>query len=136
MKSEDISELLTHLTVMQKVALAILAAKEVYREPEFLDWANAWLDGKDRTPHSAMAVRRKLPNGTVVATVDRPASLTRPKLSANAWAVATYAAEAAFRITAPGVTTEDLARQAWESAIAENGGTDLSALAELARKTC
>jgi hypothetical protein len=136
MKPEDISELLTHLTVMEKVALAILAAKDVCREPEFLDWANAWLKGEDRNPLSAMAVIRKLPNGTVVATVDRPASLTRPKLSPYARAAATYAAQAAFGITAPGVTTDGLAREACKSAIAENGGIDLSALAELARKTC
>ena len=135
MERGDVHETLRALTTAQKVALAILAAKEVCRSPEFLDWADAWLEERDRTWGSATALVQKLTPVPIVATVDRPASLTPPKLSANAWAAATYAAQAASMMkTLPG-GAEDKASQACESAKAESAALDLVALAELARKS-
>lgn len=39
------------------VVFAILCALEVYDEPQFVVWANAWLNGKDRTETAAKAAQ-------------------------------------------------------------------------------
>ena len=40
----------------QKVAFGILCAKKVYDEPNFINWANDWLNAKDRSAKSATKV--------------------------------------------------------------------------------
>lgn len=136
MTGDEISKLLAPLTPVQKAALAILAAKEIYREEGFVDWANKWLEGIDRTLQSAMAVIQNLPRNTIVTTVDRPARLTRSGLRPNVWAAVTCAAKAAGKVRTPGMKTEDLLRQALQSALVENDAIDLNALAEIALKAC
>jgi hypothetical protein len=136
MTGDEISKLLAPLTPLQKAALAILAAKEIYREDGFLDWANKWLEGTDRTLKSAMAVMQNLPNNTIVTMDDRPVGLTLPRLRHNVRAAVRYAAEAAGKVRTPGMKTEPLVRQALQSALAEDDAIDLNALAEVALKTC
>lgn len=41
------------ITTVQRVRFAILCALEVYAEPTFALWAEAWLSGADRSPFSA-----------------------------------------------------------------------------------
>ena len=43
------------LTRLNQVAFGILCALEVYRDPAFVEWANAWISGNDRTKESADA---------------------------------------------------------------------------------
>src|SRR5574343_327403 len=43
------------VTTEQRVRFAILCALEVYSEPGFVTWANAWLDGIDRSKAAAAA---------------------------------------------------------------------------------
>jgi hypothetical protein len=46
-------------TIEQHVMAAISAAIQVYRDPEFENWARGWLSGLDRTFDSAEAARRR-----------------------------------------------------------------------------
>jgi hypothetical protein len=43
------------ITTEQRVTFAILCALEVCREPSFVKWANAWIDGTDRSAEAAKA---------------------------------------------------------------------------------
>lgn len=40
------------ITDAQQVAFGILCAKEVYKEPKFVSWADKWLSGEDRSEQS------------------------------------------------------------------------------------
>ena len=42
-------------TVEQRVKFAIYAAKEVYKDSNFVIWANNWISGKDRSTEAARA---------------------------------------------------------------------------------
>ena len=44
---------LPEITVTQKVAFGILCALEVSKHKKFVNWANKWLSGEDRSKHSA-----------------------------------------------------------------------------------
>ena len=46
---------LPEISVEQRIKIAILCATEVYKEPNFLVWAENWNTGKDRTATSANA---------------------------------------------------------------------------------
>ena len=46
---------LPEISVEQRIKIAILCATEVYKEPNFLVWAENWNTGKDRTAISANA---------------------------------------------------------------------------------
>ena len=46
---------LPEISVEQRIKIAILCATEVYKEPNFLVWAENWNTGKDRTATSAKA---------------------------------------------------------------------------------
>jgi len=43
------------VTTEQRVKFGILCAKQVYSGPDWLAWADAWLDGSDRSSESAVA---------------------------------------------------------------------------------
>ena len=47
---------LPEITVIQKIAFGILCGLEVCEEKKFIDWANKWLSGEDRSRESAYAV--------------------------------------------------------------------------------
>jgi hypothetical protein len=44
---------LTHKEITEKVAFGILCVLEVYKAPEWVEWAQGWLSGKDRSAQSA-----------------------------------------------------------------------------------
>ena len=46
------------VTITQRVAFGILCAKEVCDGPEWNEWADAWLDGSDRSREAAWAAAR------------------------------------------------------------------------------
>lgn len=46
---------LPEITIEHRVRFGILCALEVYAEPSFVVWANAWLDGTNRTDAAASA---------------------------------------------------------------------------------
>lgn len=46
------------VSLEQKVAFAIAAVSEIYRERDFVAWADDWLSGKNRTAESAQAMRK------------------------------------------------------------------------------
>jgi len=46
---------LPEITTTQRVAFGILCALEVYKEPRFVEWAQNWLSGKDRSQKAAEA---------------------------------------------------------------------------------
>ena len=48
------------LTLNRHVAAAINYALRVYIDEEFVDWAEGWLTGRDRSEHAAYAVLRSL----------------------------------------------------------------------------
>ena len=45
------------ISSVRRVAFGILAAKAVYTNPDWTRWADAWLDGSDRTTLAARAAR-------------------------------------------------------------------------------
>jgi hypothetical protein len=47
-------------TSEQRVEFGIRCALKAYRGPGFLEWANAWLDGSDRTKESALRTMRTM----------------------------------------------------------------------------
>jgi hypothetical protein len=53
------------------VARAIEHARQVSWSARFIDWANAWLDGSDRTTDSALAALHKVANGYLAPTWER-----------------------------------------------------------------
>ena len=55
-KAKLIKEIpLPKITVEQKIKYGIYCALEVYKDESFVNWANNWLSGKDRTVDSAHA---------------------------------------------------------------------------------
>ena len=46
---------LPEVTISQRVAFGILASLSVYRDPEYLEWAQNWLNGTDRSANAAHA---------------------------------------------------------------------------------
>lgn len=110
------------VTAIQRIAFGILCAKQVYTVPSWLEWADNWLSGKDRTPDAADAA---------TAATDYADAATAAAAAAAAYAAATdyadYAATAAaYAITA----TADYA--AATAAYAAATDLDLVALAHQA----
>ena len=46
---------LPEITTEQRITIAIKCALKVYQEPSFVQWANDWLSGEDRTKEAANA---------------------------------------------------------------------------------
>ena len=44
------------VTLEQRISFGILCALEVYKEPRFVEWANNWLNGKDRSKESTASI--------------------------------------------------------------------------------
>ena len=93
---------LPEVTTEQRVAFAILCAKEVYKDPEWSAWANEWLSGKDRTRESARAAaraaaREDLSPGAAADAAEQSAWTAVGAADAVVWAaeVSAWAARAA-----------------------------------------
>ena len=74
---------LPEISIEQRIKIAILCAAEVYKEPNFLFWAEDWNTGKDRTAAAAYAAANAAAAAAAAAAY------------ANAYAAAAAAANAA-----------------------------------------
>lgn len=78
------------------IARAITRALEVYKAPEYTAWANAYLDGSDRTPEAAAEAAWAAWAARVAARVARAAWAAEAAEAAARAARAAEAAEAAW----------------------------------------
>ena len=76
---------------IQRIAFSILCAKEVYKEPKFVDWANNWLSGKNRSQDVAEASEADAD----AADADAAEAAAYAAAAYAAYAAAAYAADAA-----------------------------------------
>ena len=110
---------LPEVTQEQRVAFALLCAKEVYKNGSFVVWADNWLLGRDRTARAARAAW----------AAEWAAGAAEWAAEAAAWAAA-LAAEAAARAAALAARAAEAAARAAEARI----GLDLVAISEKALK--
>jgi len=75
------------ITKTQRVRFAILCVLEVYHNPDFVEWANNWLEGRDRTAHAANAAN---------AAAHAANAACAARATANAAAYVAYAVDAAY----------------------------------------
>jgi len=101
------------VTITQRVAFGILAARAVYTEAAWCAWADKWLSGEDRTVNAADDADA------------RTARAARTALAAAALAARTAAADAADAADAAAADAADAARYA-------NRTLDLAAIAQQA----
>ena len=73
---------LPRVSTEQRVRFAILCALDVYSEPSFVKWANAWMDGSDRSGRAAGEVIEEVEEATLAAATAAHA------VRAAAWAAA------------------------------------------------
>ena len=76
------------VTTTQRIAFGVLCAKEVYKNRVWNEWADNWLNGKDRSAHAAYAA-------TYAADAAAYAAAYAAEHAAYAAAYAAYAADAA-----------------------------------------
>jgi hypothetical protein len=72
------------ITLEKRIRISIYCALKQYSAPSFVKWANAWLDGSDRSARAAAA-----------AEAEARAAAARAARAARAWAAAEEAAAAA-----------------------------------------
>ena len=93
------------VTTAQKVRFGILCAKQVYKHPKWNQWADAWLDGSDRSEKSAQvacaAARAAQADEVYAAWEARAADAAQVAAYAAVWAAADaaqaeYEARAAY----------------------------------------
>jgi hypothetical protein len=106
-------------TMTQKVAFAILAACNVKQPPEYVRWAQNWLDDKDRSTHAAAAAANTHADAAAINTNANAAAAA----AANAYAAAQAAYSAAYTAAANYATyaayaAADAARAAGSAAYA------------------
>jgi hypothetical protein len=73
------------ITLEQRIRISIYCALKQYSAPSFVKWANAWLDGSDRSARAAEAA---------AARAEAAAARAEAARAARAWAAAARAAEA------------------------------------------
>jgi hypothetical protein len=100
------------ITLEQRIRISIYCALKQYSAPSFVKWANAWLDGSDRSARAAWAAREAA-----------AAEAARAAWAAEwaAWA----AREAARAASAAARAAEAAARAAWAAARAAEAKFDL-----------
>ena len=109
---------LPDVTTEQRVRFAILVAKEVYTDVEFVKWADLWLSGDDRSKSAAESAAR----AAWAAWAARAARAAAESAESAAWAAwAESAARAAARAAAESAARAAARAAAWaaESACAE-----------------
>jgi len=114
----------------QKVKFGILCALEVYREKKFVQWAENWLSGKDRSLSAAQeacwaAVWIKQAN----ARSDR-IWFSAQSASSAGWAAFKYAEVSGYSSSAVSLAVAEAARDAVKAAKAAGRKLDLAKLAE------
>ncbi len=84
------------ITTTQKIAFAILCSLKVYKDRDYIIWANNWLSNKNRTHAAADAAARAATDAaTRAACVAADAACVAADAAARAADAATYAADAA-----------------------------------------
>ena len=132
------------VTTAQKVRFGILCAKQVYKHPKWNQWADAWLDGSDRSEKSAQvacaAARAAQADEVYAAWEARAADAAQVAAYAAVWAAAD-AVQAEYEARAADAAQAALAADAavWAAAAAAYAtdaaaAIDLIALAEQAVK--
>lgn len=114
--------LLAKPTVIQRVFFALLCAKEVYQEASFVEFAEKYLKGEDRSENAAWA-----------AAWASSSVLSRSKAAAAAWAAA-WAAWAARAAAAAAWAAEAAAWAAWAAEAAARARAGRAAGAARAAK--
>jgi hypothetical protein len=105
------------ITTEHRVRFAILCAKQVYHAENFVTWADAWLNGADRSVNAAQEVVRASREVWVEAwnEADRMVELSQPAKEAVARAVA----EAAWAARTAACAEAELAKKATRAAARE-----------------
>jgi len=118
-EKEQIRKIVADLTPEQQVTFAILAVKQVYKEPNWNVWADNWLSGKDRSVDAAW--RAAEATDTADAAAARAAARAAAawyKATTDRWcvlrgAVVEAAAAAGLALEAdPALNPEEIAKQA------------------------
>jgi hypothetical protein len=102
------------ITLEQRIRISIYCALKQYSAPSFVKWANAWLDGSDRSARAAEAAARAAEAAAAVAV--EWAAEWAAWAAREAAVAAEAAAEAAAR--AAEAAAEAAARAAREAAVA------------------
>jgi hypothetical protein len=113
-------------TPNQLVRAAIYMAKEVYKEPNWNQWADNWLDGKDRTKAAASIA-------SIAAEAARAAASIASIAAEAARAAAARAAEAAARAAVIAARAAEEAAAARAAVIAARAAEAAEAAAEAAK---
>ncbi len=112
---------LPEIGLTQRIAFGILCAKQVCEDKGWNRWADAWLDGSDRTKESAEAAARAVVK--LMVAVGKTAAWSAGWAAENAawsagwaadWAMIRSAEAAARAVAAQTVDLKKLARQAME----------------------
>ena len=88
------------VTLEQRIKFGILCALEVYKDAKFVQWANNWLDGTDRSraaANAAYAAARAAADAAADAAYAAAATADAAYAATNAAKSAAYAAYAAER---------------------------------------
>jgi len=111
------------ISTVQRIAFGILCSLEGYKEPKYVQWANNWLSGNDRSRYTADAA-------AAAAAADAAAAAA----AAAAYAADAYAAAAAADAAAYAADAADAAAYAADAADAarSNSSINFVALAEKA----
>ena len=120
------------ITFEQRVAYAIHCALHVYIEPVFVDWAEKWLTGEDRSRHatSDAAYAAYAADAAYAAYAADAADATYDADAAYAAGAAASAAHAAHAAAGAYATHAAHAAHAAYAAHAAAGSIDLAAIAE------
>jgi hypothetical protein len=92
-------------TTEQRIKFAILCASAVYRDTAFLEWANNWLSGKDRSSGAAWAAYYAAAAARAAAAYYAAAAAARAAYYADA-ADADAAARAAYYAAKAGINLD------------------------------
>jgi len=102
------------ISTEQRVEIAIRCALLVYKDPNFLQWAENWISGKDRSAEAAAAAEAAEAEAAAAKAAARAAWAAAEAAAAAAWEAAAWEeaeAEAAWEAEA-----EAAAAAAWEAA--------------------
>ena len=84
------------ITLEQRIRISIYCALKQYSAPSFVKWANAWLDGSDRSARAAWAAREAAAAAQAACAEAAEAAARAAAAAARAAWAATRAAEAKF----------------------------------------
>lgn len=110
----DSKDYMKNLELKQKVALAVLCAKTIHKDPKFVSWAEKWLNGEDQ---SLSSLQETLINNF---SLDNPYLASNPSTTVVAYTTMLSAYSFYISHFDPAIATAVNARKA-SSLAAENG---------------